>query len=51
VKKQFVYPFLVRGLVAVARLLGYEGDDAETLADALLADYDLHTQPSLKTLS
>lgn len=33
-----------KDLAPVARLLGYEGDDAETLADALLADYDLHTQ-------
>ncbi len=31
-------------LAPVARLLGYEGEDADTLADALLADYDLHTQ-------
>ncbi|MBL7021585.1 MAG: bifunctional [glutamate--ammonia ligase]-adenylyl-L-tyrosine phosphorylase/[glutamate--ammonia-ligase] adenylyltransferase, partial [Nitrospinaceae bacterium] len=31
-------------LAPVARLLGYEGEDAETLADALLADYDRHTQ-------
>lgn len=31
-------------LAPVSRLLGYEGDDADTLADALLADYDCHTQ-------
>jgi [glutamine synthetase] adenylyltransferase / [glutamine synthetase]-adenylyl-L-tyrosine phosphorylase len=31
-------------LAPVARLIGYQGLDAETLADALLADYDLHTQ-------
>ena len=31
-------------LVPVARLLGYAGDDAETLADALRADYERHTQ-------
>jgi [glutamine synthetase] adenylyltransferase / [glutamine synthetase]-adenylyl-L-tyrosine phosphorylase len=31
-------------LAPVARLLGYAGKDAETLAEALLADYDLHTQ-------
>ena len=31
-------------LAPVARLLGYEGDDADTLADALLADYEYHTQ-------
>jgi len=31
-------------LAPLARLLGYEGEDAETLADALLTDYDCHTQ-------
>jgi [glutamine synthetase] adenylyltransferase / [glutamine synthetase]-adenylyl-L-tyrosine phosphorylase len=31
-------------LVPVARLLGYEGEDAEALAEALLADYETHTQ-------
>ena len=31
-------------LAPVARLLGYEGEDADSLADALLTDYDLHTQ-------
>ena len=31
-------------LAPVARLLGYEAESADTLADALLADYDLHTQ-------
>ena len=31
-------------LAPIARLLGYEGDAADVLADALLADYDLHTQ-------
>jgi|FLOH01.1.fsa_nt_gi [glutamine synthetase] adenylyltransferase / [glutamine synthetase]-adenylyl-L-tyrosine phosphorylase len=31
-------------LAPVARLLGYEGDAVETLADALLADYERHTQ-------
>jgi [glutamine synthetase] adenylyltransferase / [glutamine synthetase]-adenylyl-L-tyrosine phosphorylase len=31
-------------LVPVARLLGYEGKDAKTLSEALLTDYDLHTQ-------
>jgi glutamate-ammonia-ligase adenylyltransferase len=31
-------------LAPVARLLGYEGEDAETLSEALLTDYALHTQ-------
>ena len=31
-------------LAPLARLLGYEGEDAETLADSLLTDYDFHTQ-------
>jgi glutamate-ammonia-ligase adenylyltransferase len=31
-------------LAPLARLLGYKGEDADTLADALLTDYDLHTQ-------
>jgi|TARA_B110000914_G_scaffold165125_1_gene145640 glutamate-ammonia-ligase adenylyltransferase len=31
-------------LAPVARLLGYEGKDAKTLSEALLTDYDLHTQ-------
>ena len=31
-------------LAPVARLLGYEGEDARTLADTLLVDYDIHTQ-------
>jgi [glutamine synthetase] adenylyltransferase / [glutamine synthetase]-adenylyl-L-tyrosine phosphorylase len=31
-------------LASVARLLEYEGEDAETLSEALLTDYDLHTQ-------
>lgn len=31
-------------LAPVARLLGYEGKDAKTLSEALLADYYLHTQ-------
>ena len=31
-------------LAPIARLLGYEGNDAETLASALFSDYDRHTQ-------
>ena len=31
-------------LAPLARLLGYEGDNAETLAGTLLADYEIHTQ-------
>ena len=31
-------------LAPLARLLGYEGENAETLADSLLTDYDCHTQ-------
>ena len=31
-------------LAPLARLLGYEGEAAETLAGALLADYECHTQ-------
>ena len=31
-------------LASLARLLGYEGDNAETLAKSLLADYEIHTQ-------
>ena len=31
-------------LAPLARLLEYEGEDAETLADSLLTDYDFHTQ-------
>ena len=31
-------------LAPIARLLGYEGNDAETLAGSLLADYERHTQ-------
>jgi [glutamine synthetase] adenylyltransferase / [glutamine synthetase]-adenylyl-L-tyrosine phosphorylase len=31
-------------LAPLARLLGYEGEDAESLAGALLADYETHTQ-------
>ena len=31
-------------LAPVARLLGYEGDDADSLSDELLADYEHHTQ-------
>lgn len=31
-------------LAPVARLLGYEGDDPKILAEALLADYERHTQ-------
>ena len=31
-------------LAPMARLLGYEGENAETLADSLLTDYDCHTQ-------
>ncbi len=33
-----------RETASLARLLGYEGDAAETLAAALLTDYDCHTQ-------
>jgi [glutamine synthetase] adenylyltransferase / [glutamine synthetase]-adenylyl-L-tyrosine phosphorylase len=33
-----------RELAPLARLVGYEGDDAETLAGALLTDYETHTQ-------
>ncbi len=31
-------------LAPLARLLGYEGEDAKTLAGSLLTDYDCHTQ-------
>ena len=31
-------------LASVARLLGYRGEDSETLADSLFADYDCNTQ-------
>jgi glutamate-ammonia-ligase adenylyltransferase len=31
-------------LAPVARLIGYEGEDIQTLSEALLTDYDLHTQ-------
>jgi len=33
-----------KALVPLARLLGYGGEDAESLAGALLADYEIHTQ-------
>ena len=33
-----------KDLASLARLLGYKGDDAETLANALQTDYDKHTQ-------
>jgi [glutamine synthetase] adenylyltransferase / [glutamine synthetase]-adenylyl-L-tyrosine phosphorylase len=33
-----------KALAPVARLLGYEGENAETMSQALLTDYDFHTQ-------
>jgi glutamate-ammonia-ligase adenylyltransferase len=37
-------PKVSKELAPVARLLGYEGNDAEELASSLLSDYDRHTQ-------
>ena len=35
-------------LASIARLLGYRGEDPETLADGLLTDYGLHTKQTHK---